>query len=101
MAKGYWIAHVDVRDPEGYKFYLKANSVAFAKFGGRFIVRGGAHVIPVGEARGRTVVIEFPDYAAALACHDSEEYREAEKLRDAAADVDLIIAEGYDGLQPG
>ena len=30
-----------------------------------------------------------------------EEYRDAAKLRDAAAAVDLVIAEGYDGLQPG
>ncbi len=101
MAKGYWIAHVDVTDPENYKKYLAANGVAFAKYGGRFLVRAGAHRVAHGSAKSRHVVIEFPDYAAALACHDSEEYREAAKLRDAAAAVDLVIAEGYDGPQPG
>ena len=101
MAKGYWIVQVDVRDAEAYKLYVAANSVAFAKFGGRFLVRGGAHVVPVGEARARNVVIEFPDYATALACHDSEEYREAARLRDAASEADLVIADGYDGPQPG
>ena len=29
MAKGYWIAHVDVTDPEGWKEYMAANAVAF------------------------------------------------------------------------
>ena len=88
-------------DPEGYKLYVKANAAAFAKFGARFLVRGGTHVVEAGAARARTVVIEFPDYATALACHDSEEYREAAKLRDAASVVDLVIVEGYDGAQPG
>ena len=70
MPKGYWIAHVDVRDPEIYKQYVAANAVAFAKFGGRFLVRGGKHMSPAGQATTRQVVIEFPDYATALACHD-------------------------------
>ncbi len=74
---------------------------AFAKYGARFLVRGGTRVVAAGAARARNVVIEFPDYATALACHDSEEYREAAKLRDAASVVDLVIVEGYEGPQPG
>jgi uncharacterized protein (DUF1330 family) len=101
MPKGYWIAHVDVHDPEIYQQYVKANAVAFAKFGARFLVRAGKHVVASGKAPARNVVIEFRDYETALACHDSEEYRAAAKLRDAAAAVDLVIAEGYDGPQPG
>jgi uncharacterized protein (DUF1330 family) len=101
MTKGYWIVHVDVRDPEIYQQYVKANAAAFAKFGARFLVRGGKHVVTRGSAPARNVVIEFRDYETALACHDSEEYRVAAKLRDAAAAVDLVIAEGYEGAQPG
>ena len=29
MPKGYWIAHVEVRDPEGYKDYVAAARPAF------------------------------------------------------------------------
>lgn len=68
MPKGYWIAHVDVTDPEGYKAYVAANGVAFAKFGARFLVRGGRGEVKAGSARQRHVVIEFKDYATALAC---------------------------------
>src|SRR6516162_3208586 len=101
MAKGYWIVHIDVTDPEGYQQYVKANAAAFDKYGARFLARGGPHVVKAGHARPRHVVIEVPDYATALACHDSEEYREAAKLRDAASVVDLVIVEGYEGPQPG
>jgi uncharacterized protein (DUF1330 family) len=101
VAKGYWIAHVDVNDSEAYKGYIAANGVAFAKFGGRFLVRAGRNETKSGALRARHVVIEFPDYAAALACHDSEEYRAAAKIRDGDSDVDLVIIEGYDGPQPG
>jgi uncharacterized protein (DUF1330 family) len=100
MPKGYWIVRVDVRDPEIYQQYVKANAAAFAKYGARFLVRGGKHVVTRGNAPARNVVIEFRDYETALACHDSPEYHEAAKLRDAAAAVDLVIAEGYDGPQP-
>jgi uncharacterized protein (DUF1330 family) len=101
MPKGYWIVHVDVRDPEAYQKYVKANGAALAKYGARFLARGGKHVVKVGAARGRHVVVEFRDYETAVACHDSEDYREAAKLRDAASVADLVIVEGYDGPQPG
>ena len=101
MAKGYWIAHVDVNDPEAYKAYLAANAIAFAKYGARFLVRGGVSETKAGALRARHVVLEFTDYATALACHESPEYRHAAALRDAASDADLIVVEGYDGPQPG
>jgi uncharacterized protein (DUF1330 family) len=101
MAKGYWIAHVDVTKPEEYKAYIAANGIAFAKYGGRFLVRAGGSETKAGALRVRHVVIEFKDYATALACHESPEYRRAAKLRDAASVVDLVIVEGYDGPQPG
>ena len=41
MAKGYWIAHVDVTNPEIYKEYVRLNGIAFAKYGGKFLIRGG------------------------------------------------------------
>jgi uncharacterized protein (DUF1330 family) len=100
MARGYWIAHVDVSDPETYKAYVQANAVAFAKFGGRFLVRAGRYTVAEGAVRARQVVIEFKDYATALACYESEEYRQASALRANISLSDLVIVEGYDGPQP-
>jgi uncharacterized protein (DUF1330 family) len=101
MAKGYWIARVDVSDPEAYKSYVAANAVPLAEFGGRFLVRGGRAEAKEGMWRARQVIIEFPSYEAALACYHAPGYREALKLREAASDGDLLIIEGYDGPQPG
>ena len=67
MAKGYWIARVDVKNEEAYKPYAAANPAIFKKYGGRFLVRGGKFDAAEGSTRARNVVIEFPDYAAALA----------------------------------
>jgi uncharacterized protein (DUF1330 family) len=101
MPKGYWIARVDVSDAEAYKAYVAANAEAFAKFGARFLVRAGAFEAVEGTPRARNVVIEFPDYESALACYRSPQYRRALALRSVASTGDLIVAEGYDGPQPG
>jgi uncharacterized protein (DUF1330 family) len=100
MAKGYWIGRVDVQDPEAYKAYVVANGPAFAKFGARFLVRGGEFKPVEGQARSRNVVIEFPSYQAALECWDSPEYRAAKAKRDGHAIADILVIEGYDGPQP-
>ena len=100
MAKGYWIARVDVHNDEGYKAYAAANPAIFKKFGGRFVIRGGKFESPEGQARSRNVVIEFPDYASALACYNSPEYQANIKVRQPHALADIVIIEGYDGPQP-
>jgi uncharacterized protein (DUF1330 family) len=100
MAKGYWIARVDVHSDEGYKPYAAANPAIFKKFGGRFVVRAGRFEAPEGTPRSRNVVIEFPDYESALACYRSPEYQANIKVRLPHALAELVIIEGYDGPQP-
>lgn len=97
MPKGYWIGRVDVHNPEGYQPYTVNNPAIFAKFGAKFIVRGGKFENPEGESRSRNVVIEFPDYPTALACYNSPEYQANLKLRVPHSVADIIIIEGYDG----
>lgn len=101
MAKGYWVGRVDVSNADAYKNYVAANGVAFAKFGGRFLVRGGGFEAVCGSSRARNVVIEFPSYDQALACWNSPEYQAARAKQEGGAEIDLIVIEGYDGPQPG
>ena len=100
MAKGYWIARVDVTDLDTYKAYVAANAEPLRKFGGRFLVRAGRFDNPEGASRSRNVVIEFPSYQAAIDCWHSPEYQRAIEIRRPVSSVDLVIIEGYDGPQP-
>ncbi|MDM0047635.1 DUF1330 domain-containing protein [Variovorax sp. J22R115] len=101
MPKGYWIARVDVSDPEQYKRYVAANAEPLRKYGAHFLVRAGRSESPEGISRSRNVVIEFPSYEAALECLKSPEYQAAIKLRTSISTADLLIIEGYDAPQPG
>ena len=100
MAKGYWIARVDVSNPEGYQKYIAANAAVFSKFGARFVVRGGRFEAPEGQHRSRNIVLEFKDYETAIACYRSPEYAAAKALREEHSVAELVIIEGYEGPQP-
>lgn len=101
MARGYWIGRITIEDEEAYRRYVEANAAAFARHGGRFLVRGGRFEAVEGEARDRNVVIEFPSYEAALECYRSSEYADAKAHRLPAATGEIVVIEGYDGAQPG
>lgn len=96
MAKAYWVAHVDVSDPDVYEAYKAANAAPLAQFGARFVVRGGAQEVREGKVRSRTVVIEFPSYDAAVACYESPAYQAAIAIRKAVSLGDLVIVKGYE-----
>lgn len=100
MVKGYWVVFADVTDPEGYRSYMTASHRALAKYGGRFLARGGKAEPKEGKPRSRVVVVEFPSYGAALECYGSPEYAAAKKEREGRSVWDMAITEGYDGLQP-
>jgi len=94
MAKGYWIARVDVHDPERYKLYVAGAAAAFKRFDANFLVRGGVVTELEGVSRARNVVIEFESVKQARECYNSPEYQEALKHRQAASDSELLIVEG-------
>ena len=97
MPKGYWVAHVDVRDAERYKDYVSTAKPAFERYGANFLARGGTFQAMEGKGRGRNVVIEFPSMQAALDCYNSPEYQAAKAIRQEVADAEMVIIEGYEG----
>ena len=54
MAKGYWIARVDVTNLDGYKDYVAQNGAVLRKFGARFLVRGGSFEAQEGASARAT-----------------------------------------------
>jgi uncharacterized protein (DUF1330 family) len=94
MTKGYWIAFVTVTEPDAYASYQALAPEAFAKYGARFLVRGGDATSLEGNAWQRHVVVEFESKAQALACYNSPEYREARSQRSGACTANIVIVDG-------
>ena len=91
----YIIADVQITDPAAYEPYRPLAAASIARFGGRFIVRGGkAELLEGAPAPERIVVIEFPDAETARRWYDSAEYQSALKIRQAASHGRLILVEG-------
>lgn len=98
---GYWIMRISLRNPQGYRAHAEMVGDRVAAFGGVPVARGGRIAIVEGTARGRNVIIRFPDVHAAVECYHSPAYQQAIPLRQAVAETDFIIISGYDGPQPG
>lgn len=90
----YIIANVNVTDPEQYKVYQKLSSEAMKKYGAKALVRGGELTVLEGTVPARTVVLEFPDRAAAETFYNSPEYRQARHERAKAAEMTMYIVQG-------
>ncbi|MEO8627796.1 MAG: DUF1330 domain-containing protein [Betaproteobacteria bacterium] len=91
----YLISTIEVTDPVGYEEYRKMVGAPLAKFGGKFIVRGGAVHYAEGEWQPkRVVVVEFADMGQARAFYDSPEYTEAIKVRQRNSIGSVILVEG-------
>ena len=89
------VAEVDVHDPVAYEEYKSEAARLIAKYGGRYIVRGGATEIVEGQPpQGRLIVLEFPSMAAAKSFLESDEYRPVAAVRHRSATSRLILAEG-------
>ncbi len=94
MPKGYVILAEAIKDPEGMKAYSQAAGAAM----------GGVNVLAVDTAPkvvegtwhgNQTVVLEFETVDAARAWYESEAYQKAAKLRQAAADSNVVILSGF------
>jgi uncharacterized protein (DUF1330 family) len=91
----YIIAEVEVTNPDGYKAYTALVPATIEKYGGRFIVRGGAAQPLEGDWPAvRRVIIEFPTKEAAQRWWDSPEYEKPKEMRRANSKGRLLLVEG-------
>jgi uncharacterized protein (DUF1330 family) len=97
----YLIARVEVTNWDRYREYTKATPEAIARYGGKFIVRGGEVVTLEGEQENRRlVVIEFPTLERAKEFFHSPEYTRVKALRTGAAVGQFLVVDGF-SQQPG
>lgn len=92
----YVVVNVDVKDPARYEAYKTMVPPTIAAYGGRFLVRGAPlHEMEGQWPRPRLVILEFPDVDSAKRWWASPEYAEAKALRQAHAEAELVIVEGF------
>ena len=91
----YIIADSLVTDAAKYEGYKQIVPSTLARFGGRFVVRGGVAVRLEGEwSPNRIVIIEFPSLDQAKAWYQSVEYTAARRVRAGAAKINIIAVSG-------
>lgn len=91
----YLIVNVTVTDPERYAEYVKAVPATIAKYGGRFLTRGGrVEVLEGTYTPRRFVIVEFDSVERARAWWESDDYKGPMMLRRSASVADIILVEG-------
>lgn len=92
----YVVAHVGIEDWNAYREYMRHTPRVIDRFGGKFVVRGGAvETLEGPEESLRVVVIEFPSMEQARGFYRSEEYARIKTLRDGAGFAKFVLLEGY------
>jgi uncharacterized protein (DUF1330 family) len=82
MPKGYFIAEVQVQNPDGYNEYRSQVMATVEAYGGRFLVRGGeTALVEGGPQPARIVVLEFDSPERAMEWYNSPEYQRILPIR--------------------
>jgi uncharacterized protein (DUF1330 family) len=96
------VAEVKKKDKVKYNQYIAEMSSFIAEYGGRFLVRGGRMVSLFRglelerRRRDKILILEFPTAADLTRCFTSTEYQALVPLRDASAEIQATLLEGYD-----
>ncbi|HTO06798.1 MAG TPA: DUF1330 domain-containing protein [Myxococcota bacterium] len=91
----YLIADAEIVDSATFDEYKRRVEPVIAKFGGRYLVRGGPHTVFEGDFKPhRLVMIEFPNMQAVTAFYHSPEYAPVLALRLPAAKMRLLAVDG-------
>lgn len=91
----YLVVDIDVTDPVQFEEYKKLAPAAVAKYGGRYLIRGGAYAVLEGDWKPqRLTVVEFESMDKGKAFHESPEYQAAIKARKGAANFNMLLVQG-------
>jgi len=92
----YMIVEVKgVRDKQKYGEYVQKVPQTVAKFGGKYLVRGGKAETVTGNWKpGRVIIVEFASMEKFKAWWNCPQYQELIPLRENSADTSAIVVEG-------
>ena len=95
LSSSYLIANVDFGNADRAAAYGRQVPQTVAKYGGRYLVRGGAAEVVEGAWRPTyMVVLEFPSTERARAWYSSADYASLRAVRQASAQSDFMFVEG-------
>jgi uncharacterized protein (DUF1330 family) len=91
----YLIADVDITDADAFEDYRREVPATEARYGGRYLGRGGAATVLEGDWEShRLVIVEFPDMTSLMAWYASPEYAPLKAIRERCATTRIIALEG-------
>ena len=91
----YFIANINISDPDEYKKYLVETDVVFSKYNGKYLAVDKSPIKLEGNWNyGRCVIIYFESKEDFENWYHSDEYQEILQYRLAAATCDTILVEG-------
>jgi len=91
----YLISQIEVHDAKGYEEYRRLVGPSLAKYGGKFVVRGGRIEVLEGSwAPKRVVICEFESVERAREWYHSPEYKPAMDIRQKTARAQIIVVDG-------
>lgn len=91
----YVIAQIEITDPERYAEYVKQVPATIARYGGRYLARGGKVEALEGPLKGRRIaIVEFDSFEKAREWYESSDYRGPRTIRQGAAVSQLILVDG-------
>jgi len=94
----YMVVEIVVLNAHLYAKYVENVAAVVTKYGGRYLVRGGA-VTPLagGWKPERIIIVEFPSSEEVRRWLSSPEYQELAPLRESSTLTRAILLEGYGG----
>ena len=93
----YVINEIVVTEPARFQTYADQVPAILAKYGGQYVVRGGAPERVDGpEPPQRVVILRFESREAASAWRSSPEYLAILPIREATSTSRVYIVDGYD-----
>ncbi len=91
----YLVVDIEVTNPQQFEEYKKLAPAAIAKYGGRYLVRGGAYESLEGDWKPqRLTMVEFESAEKAKAFYHSTEYQTAIRARSGAAKMNMLLVQG-------
>jgi uncharacterized protein (DUF1330 family) len=91
----YFVVDIEVTDPAAFEEYRKSVPATIAKYGGRYLARGGTCEVLEGSWHPRRVVmLEFPSVEEGKRWYQSDDYKPLLAMRLKASTGSMVLVEG-------